>query len=265
MRRYDALGGNASAYEQGSSPGGGGGPFGGAGGPFGAQGGFGFQARGGQVDMEDIMREFFGGGAFRGGGAARSDGATVQVEVDISLREAAKGMRRALNLPEMDAAGRQTGSTRRVEVDIPAGVSSGVRLQMQGYGAPPRAQGGRAGDLLVQVRVRADPVFERDGDDVHVETPVPFSTAALGGSVRVPTLDGDISMKVTPGTQPGAQLRLRSRGMPRLQQGGRGDQFVHLKVEVPRHLSPRARELLEELREELDRPAGARGRRAAAF
>ena len=83
--------------------------------------------------------------------------------------------------------------------------------------------------------------------------------------MRVPALDGDISMKVTPGTQPGAQLRLRSRGMPRLQQGGRGDQFVHLKVEVPRHLSPRARELLEELREELDRPAGARGRRAAAF
>eukprot|EP00793_Prasinoderma_coloniale_P001184 PRCOL_00006175-RA len=221
----------------------------------------------------DIMREFFGGGAFGGGmgGMRREDGATVQVEVEVSLREAAKGLRRTISLPEVDAAGRQTGGVRQVELDIPAGVGSGVRLQMRGMGGPPRTGQGRAGDLLVQVRVRPDPTFERDGDDVHVEASVPFPTAALGGSVRVPTLDGDISMRVGAGTQGGAQLRLRARGMPRLRGGGRGDQFVHLKVDVPRRLTPRARELLEQLQEELtdgaagDRAGGKRARAAGAY
>ena len=266
-REYDAAGGDPRAYEEGGFRAGGAQGFGGGG----AQGFGGFG--GGRVDMEDIMREFFGGGAFGGGmgGMRREDGATVQVEVEVSLREAAKGLRRTISLPEVDAAGRQTGGVRQVELDIPAGVGSGVRLQMRGMGGPPRTGQGRAGDLLVQVRVRPDPTFERDGDDVHVEASVPFPTAALGGSVRVPTLDGDISMRVGAGTQGGAQLRLRARGMPRLRGGGRGDQFVHLKVDVPRRLTPRARELLEQLQEELtdgaagDRAGGKRARAAGAY
>lgn len=121
-----------------------------------------------------------------------------------------------------------------------------MRLRLRGEGEPGR-HGGPPGDLYVRVRVRPHPVFRREGDDIVSEVAVGIAQAALGTKLRVPTLDGDEELVVPPGTQPGQVFRLEGKGMPRLRRGGRGDQLVKVKVEVPRRLSERERELLLEL------------------
>lgn len=138
------------------------------------------------------------------------------------------------------------GSVREphtVTVSIPAGAANGMRLRLQGQGD---AGGAGAGDLYVAVRVQDDPVFRREGDDLHCEAPVPFTRAALGGTVRVPTLHGQAELKIPAGTQSGRVFRLRGQGMPRLK-GGKGDLLVTVRVTVPTRLTPAQRELIEKL------------------
>jgi molecular chaperone DnaJ len=141
--------------------------------------------------------------------------------------------------------------TRVVKVVVPAGVEDGmqVRLRGEGEGGP---QGTPAGDLYVVLRVRAHEHFEREEDDLHVDFPVSFSQAALGAEVEVPLLDQDehADLKVPAGTQPGKVLRVRGKGVPKLQREGRGDLLVHINVEVPQKLTARQRELLEEFAKE---------------
>jgi molecular chaperone DnaJ len=133
---------------------------------------------------------------------------------------------------------------RTLEVTIPRGIAEGARLRLAGQGEP--GPGGAApGDLYIQVHVRPHAEFERKGLDIYTDITVDMVQAALGGSFEAPTLDGPITLKVPPGTQPGALLRLRGRGIL-AGDGRRGDQYVRVQVRVPRDLSERERALLSE-------------------
>jgi molecular chaperone DnaJ len=134
---------------------------------------------------------------------------------------------------------------RRLEVDIPAGIHDGQRIRLSGEGHA-GSLGARAGDVYVQVRVRPDPRFVREGNDIFTTVDLTMTQAALGATVRVPTLEGDLELEFEPGTQPGEILVLRGRGMPVLQGFGRGDERVLVNVVVPRHLSDEQRRLLGE-------------------
>ncbi|HIC94464.1 MAG TPA: J domain-containing protein [Anaerolineae bacterium] len=163
-------------------------------------------------------------------------GQDYEQPVEITLEEAFRGTKRVL---ERDG--------RRLEVTIPPGVKTGSRVRIAGQGGP-GIGGGRPGDLYLKVTVLPHPIFERRGDDLHCEVPVDLYTAVLGGEVRVPTLEGDVMLKIPPGTQGGQTFRLRGKGMPNLRNPRqRGDLYVKVRVQVPQDLSQRERELFREL------------------
>jgi molecular chaperone DnaJ len=134
---------------------------------------------------------------------------------------------------------------RMVTVDIPAGIHDGQRIRMSGEGHVGEL-GARAGDVYVQVHVRRDPRFVREGNDIYTTVELTMTQAALGATVVVPTLAGDEELTFDPGTQPGEIRVLRGRGMPVLQGFGRGDQRILVNVLVPRHVSDEQRRLLED-------------------
>ena len=138
----------------------------------------------------------------------------------------------------------------RVSIRIPAGVDDGTRLRSTGKGDA-GMRGGPAGDLYVFLHLRDHDVFQRDGDDLYCEVPLPFSTAALGGELEVPTLTGSATMKVPAGTQGGTTFRLRDRGMPALNGRGKGDLHVEAQVEVPTRLNSDQRQRLEAFTESI--------------
>src|SRR5437868_7584737 len=142
---------------------------------------------------------------------------------------------------ECQGAGRVV-EERRIEVGIPPGIHDGQRIRLSGEGHAGPA-GARAGDMYVQVRVRHDPRFVREGNDIFSTVDLTITQAALGAAVRVPTLDGDVDLDFEPGTQPGEIRVLRGKGMPVLQGYGRGDQRVLVNVVVPRRLSDDQRRL----------------------
>jgi molecular chaperone DnaJ len=133
----------------------------------------------------------------------------------------------------------------RIKLRIPAGVDTGTRLRSSGNGDA-GVRGGSAGDLYVFLHVRDHDVFDRDGSDLHCEVPLPFTTAALGGELKVPTLDGQSSIKIPAGTQGGTVFRIRDKGMPSLSGGHRGDLHVSVQVEVPTKLNSEQQEKLRE-------------------
>jgi molecular chaperone DnaJ len=146
--------------------------------------------------------------------------------------------------PTCDGEGR-VAEERTLEVEIPAGIHDGQRLRLTGEGhAGPL--GGRAGDVYVLVRVRPDLRFVRDGNDIVSTVELTLTQAALGATVTVPTLEGDVGLEVEPGTQSGEVRVLANRGMPVLGGRGRGDHRLLVKVAVPRNLTPEQRRLLEE-------------------
>jgi molecular chaperone DnaJ len=150
--------------------------------------------------------------------------------------------------PCRECGGRGRRAVRRtLEVDVPAGIADEQRIRLAGRGHAGE-RGGPPGDLYVLVRVTEDERFVRDGNDLVTVVDVPAPAAALGATVSVPTLDGEEQLEVAPGTQPGTVVTLRGRGMPAIGRGRRGDQRVVLNVMIPRNLSGRQRELLEELR-----------------
>jgi len=251
-RRYDSLGPDWQSQFR---------PGAGAGWPGGAGG------RGGTVEVEfgddvggfsDFFRTVFGGGfgnvresgGFRSGGgggfeeifgrAAREPaGQDVEGTADLSLEEIAQGATRTVKVGEGPSA-------RTVEVKIPAGVREGSRVRAAGEGAG--APDGPRGDLYLRVRTRPHPRFERKGDDLETKVSAPLTTAVLGGEVQVPTLEGPVGIKVPPGSPAGRTFRLRGKGLPRLESSGRGDILAVLNVDLPRDLSPREKEIFEELK-----------------
>jgi molecular chaperone DnaJ len=144
----------------------------------------------------------------------------------------------------------QTRQPTELDVSIPAGVEDGTRIRLTGQGdAAPKRGGGQTqrGDLYIFVGVRGHELFERDGANLFCRAPVPMTTAALGGEVEIPTIDGGRSkIKISPASQTGKRLRLRGKGMSVLRSDRRGDMYVELAVETPSNLSKRQRELLEE-------------------
>jgi molecular chaperone DnaJ len=135
---------------------------------------------------------------------------------------------------------------RTLEVKVPAGVENGTRLRYPGQGEI-GIQGGAAGDFYVVLNVKEHPFFDRDGQDLHCVIPISFTQAALGAELVVPGLDGDHKLKVPEGTPTGAVFRIRGKGLPVVNGHGRGELFVHVRVQTPAKLSKRQRELLQQL------------------
>lgn len=200
-------------------------------------------------DFSDFFETLFGGAA---GGARRSsssgmgfraDGQDVEQSVDITLDEAFRGTQRAFQFHNPN------GQPRRIEVKIPTGADTGVRVRVAGEGGP-GIGGGRRGDLYVVVNVLPHERFERRGDDLYVTAPVDIYTLLLGGEARVPLIGGgNVKLTVPAGTQNGRKFRVSGQGMPRLRAPEtRGDLYVALEAKLPTNLSPRERALFEELR-----------------
>ena len=147
--------------------------------------------------------------------------------------------------PSCGGAGR-VQKRKRITINVPAGIDNGQVLTVRGEGNA-GANGGAKGDLNVRITVRKDPLFERKGFDIWVELPITYTQASLGAEVTVPTIDGNVTYRIPDGTQPGDVLRLRGKGVQRLQREGRGDMMVRVVIEVPKHLSKAQRELLEQL------------------
>jgi curved DNA-binding protein len=207
---------------------------------------------GGADPFSDFFHDIFGrpGAAARGraGGRGRRTttprpqrGEDIEGETEISLEEAYTGTTRTVEIAD------PTG-THRVQVKIPAGIADGARVRAAGQGTPGYA-GGPSGDLYVRVRVRPHPVFRREGDTLYIRIPVPLDVALLGGEVTVPTLKGtSVQLRVPPGTQNGAKLRLRGLGMPWLRGEGSGDLIAEVDVRLPTQLTPEVRALAEAMR-----------------
>jgi len=147
---------------------------------------------------------------------------------------------------------RGKGSKKRphtVNVTIPAGIDNDQRIRLRGQGeiAEP---GGQPGDLYVLIRVAEHPLFKREAEHVILDLPITFTQAALGADITVPTISGPITLEIRPGTQPGETLRLKGKGMKRLNGSGHGDQFIRVSVEIPKHLSSKQKDLLKQFEKE---------------
>jgi curved DNA-binding protein len=246
-------------WERARAGGGGGGPQAGgfdfSGFDFGGGGAGGF-------DFEDLF-----GRVGRGrGGRRTSRGSDVEAELELSLEEAHGGGRRTLQMqaaetcptcqgtgvtsdnktcPTCGGAG-QVLRPKTVEVTIPAGVRDGQTLRLAGQGGA-GANGAPAGDLYLRISLRPHPVFTVRGDDLEVELPIAPWEAVLGAKVEVPTIDGKAEVTVPAGAQSGQRLRLRGQGLNK-RKGGRGDEYVRLKIVVPKEVSEEERRLFEELK-----------------
>jgi DnaJ-class molecular chaperone len=213
-------------------------PFAGAQGGFGGQAGHGNHTSGGGYGnygpaggaqgfggLDDILQTLF-----RNAGQARpSRGENVEVEAEVSLEEAVNGTTLTLNLT------RPHGGGKKLRVPIPAGVSTGTKVRVAGEGDP-GVGGGSAGDLFVKVTVRPHPRFTREGDDLLLDQPISVFDAVLGGEVTVHTLDGDVKLKIPPGTQGGKTFRLKGKGVPHLKGGDRGALLVKLQLQIPEQI-----------------------------
>jgi molecular chaperone DnaJ len=237
--------------------------------------------------LSDLFSAFFGDDLFgMGGRMGRSRGADIAARVEIDLAEVATGTKCEVPFgvavpcdrcagsgaePDTPVTTCPTGAgklieqpcekcsgsgrvleERTVEVEIPSGIHDGQRIRLTGEGHAGSA-GARAGDVYVEVHVRPDERFVREGNDVYTTVDLTITQAALGATVTVPTLAGDTEMTFDPGTQPGEIVVLRGRGLPVLQGFGRGNQRVLVNVTVPRRLTEEQRQLLEEF----ERLAGA--------
>ncbi len=199
---------------------------------------------GGQVPFSDFFSTIFGGvgrepraGRFSGAQRRPRRGQDMVQPVEITLQEAFHGTRRILQV-----------DGRRLEVQIPPGVKTGSKVRVKGEGGR-GAAGGSRGDLFLQVEVRPHSVFERHGDDLHCDVPVDLYTVVLGGEVQVPRLGGrPVMLRIPPGTQGGRSFRLQGMGMPKLRQPEqRGHLYAKVRIVVPKELSPREKDLFEEL------------------
>ncbi len=138
---------------------------------------------------------------------------------------------------------------KTLEVKIPAGIDEGMRLRHAGHGEP-GINGGPPGDLYVEIHIRPHSVFQRDGDDLHCEMPISFTTAALGGEIEIPTLEGMARLKIPAETQSGRVFRLRGKGIRNVRSQAHGDLMCHVVVETPVNLTERQKELLRQFDEE---------------
>jgi curved DNA-binding protein len=186
--------------------------------------------------FSDFFQAIFGGMPGGSWQTTLRRGQNYEQEVEITLEEAFRGTTRILSK-----------DGRRLEVKIPPGVETDSRIRMAGEGGD--SYRGSKGDLYLKIKVAPHPRYRREGDDLHVEISLDLYTALLGGEVRVPTLKGDIMLKIPPETQSGKAFRLQGQGMPNLKDPQkRGDLYAKVMVRLPQKLTPRERELFEELK-----------------
>jgi molecular chaperone DnaJ len=169
--------------------------------------------------------------------------------VNVMVCDRCRGEGRVITTPCERCRGQgRVRNVRRVPVNIPAGVDDGVNVRVTGEGeVPPR--GGTPGNLFILLTVTPHPYFKRQGTDILFELPVSFADVALGSEVEVPTLDGKETVKIPAGTQVGQVFRLKGKGVPVVHSSTRGDQLVVVKLQTPKNLSARQRELLKEFAE----------------
>jgi curved DNA-binding protein len=201
----------------------------------------------GGTGFSDFFEAFFGGGRGRsasGGFGQRQAGAErgndVEADIMVTLEEALRGSTRTVSL-------RRTGSKKveNYQVKIPRGVHEGQRIRLAGQGEAGE-RGGQSGDLFLQVRLARHPDFSVEGTDLIHEVKIAPWQAVLGTELKVPTPDGDVRLKVPPGTRGGQRFRLRGRGLP-TSAGARGDLYVDVQINVPKKITERERELWREL------------------
>jgi DnaJ-class molecular chaperone len=173
-------------------------------------------------DPFDIFEAFFGGGNPFGGQRARQ---IPRYSIEIEFMEAAKGVEKEVSI-----------EGKRRKIKIPAGVNEGSRINFT--------------DFILSINIRPHDIFERDGEDVYVKVGIPYSLAVMGGEIKVPTIDGDLKLKIRAGTQPGTMMRLRERGIQRLQSRSRGDEYVRINIAVPERLSREQKRVIEEMESE---------------
>ena len=291
---YDQYG--HAAFEEGFGQGG---PSGASG--FGGNGGFGgfsgfknagndgyqeYHFNGNDADMDDILKNLFGGGHFSGGfgstgGSARSgfhssgfgsgfgqgfsgqdydgysdfgsgagaDSLDVNAEVTVSFDEAAFGANKRVRLQGSD------GKVQTLEIKIPAGIDTGKTIRLKGKGNVGR--NGRTGDLLLKVTVQDKLGFRREGMDVYTTVQIPFTTAVFGGEARIQTIHGDVICKIKPGTQSGSKIRLRGKGIISMKDSKVfGDQYAVVEIQVPTTLTPQAARKLREFEAECAKTSG---------
>jgi curved DNA-binding protein len=213
----------------------------------GGDGGVEFEFNG--TGFSDFFEQFFGGGrgrsAFGGAGfgqrqAAAERGSDVEADIMVPLEEALQGAKRTISL-------RRAGSNKveTYQVKIPRGVREGQRIRLAGQGEAGE-RGGKSGDLFLRVRLQRHPDFTVEGSDLIHEVKIAPWHAVLGTTLEVPTLEGNVRLKIPPGTQAGQRLRLRERGLAS-SAGKRGDLYVDVEIELPKKITERERELWQEL------------------
>ena len=225
-------------------------------GPWGQPGGFqnGGAYRGGPefegADINDILGEMFGrrqgaGGGGGGFGFGGGRGADVRARLDIDLEDSIRGGTKRISFSD----------GRTLDVTIPRGAVEGQVLRLKGQGQPgPRG----SGDALIELHIRSHPIFKKKRDVLHMDLPVSLPDAVLGGKVQAPTPDGTVSLKVPKGSNSGAVLRLKGRGLTDPKTGKRGDLLARLVVTLPEGIDPKLEALAEEMRRE--RPYSPRRR-----
>lgn len=191
----------------------------------------------------------------------RSQGFAQVITVADCPRCHGTGQRILEKCPVCGGSG-QIRSVERIEVGVPPGMEDGGVLRVPGHGGA-GIDGGRSGDLFVQVLFEPSPHLRREGTEGFIETTIPLATAILGGTVTVPTIEGQAELKIPAGTQPETQFRLRGRGFPRFRSSARGDLIVTAHVEIPRSLSSRQRDAMREALGEAAAPTA--GRRESFF
>jgi len=208
--------------------------------------------------FSDFFRTIFGGGlsgfpgegtgpfAGREGGWA-TPGQDVEAALTVSLEDAYRGAKKSVSLQveEPDSRGRVRRATKTYDVTIPAGTTDDARIRLAGQGGK-GSDRGPAGDLYLRVHIAPHPTFRLRNHDLEVDVPVTPWEAALGAKMDVPTLDAAVTMTLPAGTQSGLRLRLRGKGLPK-RGGARGDLYAVVRIHVPKELSPKERELFEEL------------------
>jgi len=237
---------------------------------FGNFGGFGTAAGGGTSGFSDFFDMFFSGiGRQRTAGSGftpqHQRGEDLESTIELSLHDAFEGGRKSVTLQVEDACPRCRGTgtdrnricpqchgtgrvreTKKFDVTIPRGVRDGQRIRLAGQGASGPG-GGPRGDLYLVVHLANDDRYERKGDDLYLDLPVSIYDLVLGAEVRVPTMNGDVTMTIPPGTQNNKMLRLTGKGMPKLKDGGYGDEYVRLIGQLPTNLTDKEQKLFREL------------------
>ena len=245
--------------------------------PFAGFGGFNAGGPGGQgagaSGFSDFFDMFFSGigrqqrttpGAGFGGASAQR-GEDLESTVELTLHDAFEGGKKNVTLQVEDVCSRCHGTgtdrnkicsqchgtgrvreTKKFDVTIPRGVREGQRIRLAGQGASGRG-GGKRGDLYLIVHLQNDETYQRKGDDLYLDLPVSIYELALGGDVRVPTMTGEVTMTIPAGTQNNKMLRLSGKGMPKLKDGGYGDEYVRLIGQMPTNLTDKEQKLFREL------------------